>query len=213
MKRWLQWAHFPWEGVLIDLLLIGFWTWALPPTSAWCRAWPHLAVWSVALLQSVAVGRMVALYMAAGSSSLLGKLSPLGGLAAVLSVGGFTWFLGAMFSSDIEWGFFTQRMPLLLVFTSLASLGFQMELAKETRTLRGRTLDAALVVTYLFLAEAFLFAMLEGAASGKRGAVVVALVLCHLPMRLVFALVPPTSRYELLSAAVAFGFLLQEAAR
>lgn len=212
MVRSFRWKDFPWEGMLVDLLLVAFWTWALPSASAWCLEWPHVAVWSLVLLQSLAVGRMVSLYFAGGGSELLGRLSALGGLAAVLSVGGFIWLLGAMFSSKIEWGFFTQRMPLVLVFTSVGSLGVQLGSAEEKRTSSARARDAVLVVLYLFAAEAFLFAMLAGADGAQRGAMVVALVLCHLPMRLVFASVQPTSRYELLSAAGAFGFLLNAVA-
>lgn len=201
---------FPWEGVLVDLLLIAFWTWALPSASAWCATFPHLAVWLVALFQAVAVGRMVALYFETRTQSALPSwFSPLGGLCAVLSVGGFLWIFAAMFSSQVRWGFFTQRMPLVLVFVTVASLGIQMEFAGEARKPFVRALDAALVATYLFVAEAFLFAMLDGAGTSHRRAMLVALVLCHLPMRIVFAAVPPTSRYELVSAGIAFGFLLQ----
>lgn len=210
MPRLIQFNTFPWEGVLVDLLLIACWTWALPPVSAWCATFPHLAVWLVALIQTVAVGRMAALYFETRTeSTLLGWFSPLGGLCAVLSLGGFIWLLAAMFSSQVRWGFFTQRMPLVLIFTSVASFAFQMEFAGEARKPRARALDAALVVIYLFAAEAFLFAMLDGAGTSHRRAMVVALVLCHLPMRIVFAAVPPTSRYELVSAGIAFGFLLR----
>lgn len=210
MPRPLHLNDLPWEGVLVDLLLIAFWTWALPSASAWCATSPHLAVWLVALLQAVAVGRMVALYFETRREpGLPGWFPPLGGLCAVLSVGGFIWLLGAMFSSQIHWGFFTQRMPLALVFATVAWLGIQMEFAAEARKPIVRALDAALVVTYLFAAEAFLFAMLDSAGASHQRALVVALVLCHLPMRVVFAAVPPTSRYELLSAGIAFGFLLQ----
>lgn len=211
MSRPLHLNDFPWEGVLVDLLLIAFWTWALPSASAWCTTFPHLAVWLVALIQAVVVGRMAALYFVAPpASTLLGWFAPLGALSAMLSVGGFIWLLGAMFSSQVHWGFFTQRMPLLLVFASIASLGIHMGTAGGTRKPYERALDAALVVIYLFAAEAFLFAMLDGAGPSHRRAMVVALVLCHLPMRIVFAAVPPTSRYELVSAGIAFVFLLRE---
>ena len=203
------WKNFPWEGVLVDLVLLAFWAWALPSASAWCLEWPHLAVWFLVLLQSLAVGRMVALYLAGGGPAFLGRLSPLGGLAAVLSVGGFVWLIGAMFTSHIEWGFFTQRLPLVLVFTTLGALGFQLDSAERVRTPFARARDAVLVIAYLFAAESFLFAMARGASGNLRGGLIVALILCHLPIRFVFAAVAPTSRYELLSAAVAFGFLLR----
>lgn len=205
---------FPWEGVLIDLLLLVLWLAALPAASAWCAGSPHLAVWFVGLLQAVAVGRMVSLYLATRTESrLLGRLAPLGMLCAILSVGAFVWFIGAMFASEVQWGFLTKRMPIALVFASLASLGLQMEAAEGDRSPALRSLDAALVVFYLFAAEAFLFAMLDGAGGSHRRAMVVALVLCHLPMRLLFAIVPPTSRYELLSAGSAFGYLLWDVLR
>jgi hypothetical protein len=126
----------------------------------------------------------------------------------VLSAGGFLWLLGAMFASKIEWGFVTQRMPLVLVFTTLLALGVQMDSAEEVRTPIARARDAVLVVSYLFAGEAFLFAMADGASAGKRGGLILGLVLCHVPIRFVFASVAPTSRYELLSAAVSFGVVL-----
>ncbi len=126
----------------------------------------------------------------------------------MLSAGGFLWLLGAMFASKIEWGFVTQRMPLVLVFTTLLALGVQMDSAEEVRTPIARARDAVLVVSYLFAGEAFLFAMADGASAGKRGGLILGLVLCHVPIRFVFASVAPTSRYELLSAAVSFGVVL-----
>lgn len=208
MPSAIRWKIFPWEGVLVDLALLAFWTWALPSATAWCLHWPHIAVWSLVLLQTLAVSRMVSLFMAGESPAFLGRLAPLGGLAAVLSAGGFLWLLGAMFASKIEWGFVTQRMPLVLVFTTLLALGVQMDSAEEVRTPIARARDAVLVVSYLFAGEAFLFAMADGASAGKRGGLILGLVLCHVPIRFVFASVAPTSRYELLSAAVSFGVVL-----
>lgn len=206
----LRWQAFPWEGLLLDAALVVLWRWALPPAMALCLAWPHLSVWVIALLQSLTVGRMVSLYLSSGREpALLGRLQPLVGLAAVLSVGGFLWVMGAMAASPVSWGAVTQRLPLILVFTTLGALGLQMDRTNPRRSLPTRAGDTALVVLYLFAAEAFLFAMSEGADPTHRRGLLLGLVLSHLPMRLLFASVPPTSRYELVSAAVAFGALLQ----
>ena len=204
---------FPWEGIVADLLLIQLWSWSLPRAVAWCQSSPHLAVWSVATLQAIAVGRMVALYLGTrGGPKVLGPLEPLGGLAAVLSVGGFMWLFAAMFSSNVQWGFVTLRMPLLMVFASLGSLAMNIGAVQSgagVRPLPTRIADSVLVVAYLFLAEAFLFAMIGTAGQVSRGPLILALVLCHVPIRMIFALVPPTSRYELLSASLAFILLLR----
>ena len=199
----------PVEGILLDLLLLVLWMVALPSASAWCLTHPHLSVWLVALLQVGAVGRGVSLFLETRSRpDPLGSFAPVGMLCAILAAGAFTWFLGAMFASPVNWGFWTKQMPIALVFATLGAVGLLMDSVDGERSPAVRFLDAALVVAYLFAAEAFLFAMLGGADDRDRLATVIALVLCHLPMRLLFAIVPPTSRYELLSASAAFVWLL-----
>ena len=205
--------RLPWEGMLVDLLLLGLWQWALPLLSAWCIEFPHLAVWTVALLQALAVGRMVALYFDDPSAShLLGPFAPLGTLAAVLAVGSFLWLLGAMFSSPVQWGFWTQRLPVFMIFATVASLGLNLELADTERTWKLRLFDSSLVVLYLLFAESLLFGFLEAMERDRRVAMFIVLLLCHLPIPLIFTLVTSKSRYDLISATFALAMLLMSVA-
>lgn len=201
--------RLPWDGILLDILMVGLWQWALQPVSAWFIQFPHIAVWLVAFLQAMAVGRMVALYFnGASESRLLGPFAAIGGLAAVLAVGSFTWLLGVMFSSSVKWGFWTQYLPLILLFGTLISLALNLESADAERDWGVRLVDASGVILYLFLAEALLFGLLGVMDSKHTLAMLVVLLLCHLPMRLIFTLVTSKSRYDLLSATLALGVLL-----